>query len=67
MRLHDVLAPVEADPELVVGEGSGQAPLTPEKARRRAEKQQRLQQRLRAEDERHAAKERDLRSQIHST
>lgn len=48
-------------------EGAGVAPLTPEKARKRAEKQQRLQQRLRAENERHASKERDLRSQIHGT
>ena len=46
-------------------EGAGVAPLTPEQSRKRAEKQQRLQQRLRAENERHASKERDLRSQIH--
>ena len=65
MTSRDVAALLEVEVE--VDEGAGVAPLTPEKARRRAEKQQRLQQRIRAEDERHASKERDLLSQIHGT
>jgi hypothetical protein len=58
MRVHEFMALIESDTIKPV------KPLTPEQSRKRSEKQARVQQQVRDEDHRHAAKERDLTASI---
>ena len=63
MRWKDIIEPnaVEVD---VLDEGDIIKPLNPEQARKRAARQARMQQKMRDEQARHAAKLRDLRSRM---
>jgi hypothetical protein len=58
MRAAEFMLMVEAMP------AKPQKPLTPTQARKRSEKQAKVQQQVRDEDVRHAAKEQDLKARL---